>query len=232
MRGSLHLSLLCLFLSSVCASTVQASQSLILVSVKDQKMAVVEGGQTVATFPVSTSKFGLGDREGSYATPLGEMEVAAKIGGGAPIGGVFKSRQFTGEVLRPNAPGRDPIVSRILWLRGLESQNSQAYGRGIYIHGTAEERTIGRPASYGCIRMRSRDVVRLYDTVGVGARVKVVTQPLGRALASQRGRGQVERVAAKTVRGSRTASVTRRTPTLVAKTPRLYVAAYASLPLY
>ena len=86
---------------------------------------------------------------------------------------VFKGRRPTGEVLRPNSPGRDPIVTRILWLRGRESQTRNAYGRYIYIHGTPEERKIGKPASYGCIRMRSRDVARLYNQVGVGAKVKV-----------------------------------------------------------
>ena len=91
---------------------------------------------------------------------------------------VFKGKRPTGEVLQPNAPGRDPIVTRILHLRGLESQNARAYDRGIYIHGTAEERLIGRPASYGCIRMRSRDVVKLYDAVSVGTKIEVLNESL------------------------------------------------------
>ena len=144
-----------------------------LVSVEDQKLALYRKGKRVATYPVSTSKFGIGDRPGSNRTPIGEMEVARKIGGGQPQGMVFKGRRPTGEVLRPNSPGRDPIVTRILWLRGRESQTRNAYGRYIYIHGTPEERKIGKPASYGCIRMRSRDVARLYNQVGVGAKVKV-----------------------------------------------------------
>jgi hypothetical protein len=111
------------------------------------------------------------------------MEIAKKIGGGAPIGMKFKDRKPTGEVVPVDAPGRDPIVTRILWLRGKESQNRRAYGRTIYIHGTAEERKIGHPASYGCIRMRSRDIVQLYDTVGYGAVVEVVPGPLGVSLA-------------------------------------------------
>jgi lipoprotein-anchoring transpeptidase ErfK/SrfK len=109
---------------------------------------------------------------------LGELQIAKKTGDGAVSGTVFKDRRPTGEVLVPDAPGRDPIVSRILWLRGLESQNANAYGRYIYIHGTAEERNIGKRASYGCIRMRSRDVIQLYDVVGWGARVTVVDAPL------------------------------------------------------
>jgi lipoprotein-anchoring transpeptidase ErfK/SrfK len=137
-----------------------------------------ERGALLATYPISTSKFAIGDLPGSRGTPLGELEVAQKIGGGAPLGAVFKSRRRTGEILPPDAPGRDPIVTRILWLRGKEAQNRNAYGRYIYIHGTAEERSIGTPASYGCIRMRSRDVAQLYDVVGWGARVSIVNAPL------------------------------------------------------
>jgi hypothetical protein len=141
-------------------------------------MALLDNGVLVATFPISTSKFAIGDAPGSRATPLGELEIAKKIGGGAVLGTVFKDRRPTGEVLVPDAPGRDPIVTRILWLRGREGQNANAYGRYIYIHGTPEERNIGKPASYGCIRMRSRDVIQLYDVVGWGARVTILNEPL------------------------------------------------------
>jgi hypothetical protein len=158
------------------------SPHLIRISVPDQKMLVFEHGVEVARYDVSTSKFGLGDRPGSYATPLGAMQVAQKIGGGQPSGMKFKGRRPTGEIVRPDAPGRDPIVSRILWLRGLEAQNRRAYNRGIYIHGTAEEYRIGTPASYGCIRMRSRDVIALYNKIEVGARVEVTTNHFPAAL--------------------------------------------------
>ena len=122
--------------------------------------------------PVSTSKFGLGSRNGSNHTPLGRMEVARKIGGGYPTGMVFKSRRPTGEILKPNAPGRDPIVSRILWLNGKEATTTATPSRRcIYIHGTPEEWRLGTPASYGCIRMSMRDVADLYRRVGVGAEV-------------------------------------------------------------
>jgi lipoprotein-anchoring transpeptidase ErfK/SrfK len=154
----------------------------VVVSVRDQQLAIVKDGLRTAIYPVSTSKFGVSDRPRSYGTPLGTMQIAAKIGGGAPEGSVFRHRQRTGEILRPNAPGRDPIVTRILWLRGLQPQNLQAYSRNIYIHGTAEERKIGRPASYGCIRMRSKDVVRVFESVPVGARVEVVEASLKSAL--------------------------------------------------
>ena len=146
----------------------------VLVSVRDQRMMVVKDGIAVKSYPVSTSKYGLGDKPGSRRTPLGTMKIARKIGSGAPSGAVFKSRRRTGEVLRPNAPGRDPIVSRILWLQGTQYKNRNAYRRYIYIHGTPEEWRVGSPASYGCIRMKSRDVIDLYQRVGVGAEVRII----------------------------------------------------------
>ena len=149
----------------------------VVISAAQQKMVVLRDGEPIAAYPVSTSKFGLGDRPGSYATPTGKFRIKEKIGGGAPLGAVFKSRKFTGEILPVDAPGRDPIVTRILWLEGMESGNRNAYGRFIYIHGTPEERTIGTATSYGCIRMKSMDVAALYDTVGVGARVTILPGP-------------------------------------------------------
>src|SRR4029450_7873334 len=104
-----------------------------------------------------------------------------KIGDNAPLGAVFKDRIRTGEILAPNAPGRDPIVTRILWLRGREAQNANAFGRYIYLHGTPEERRIGTPASYGCIRMRSTDIIQLYNIVGAGAAVTIGNAPLAAA---------------------------------------------------
>ncbi len=167
----------CLSLSAG-VSVSFASTPSIYVSVPDQKLVIVQDGLRLAQFSVSTSKFGLGDRPRSFATPLGTMVVASKVGDNAPLGTVFKGKRPTGEVLKPNAPGRDPIVTRILHLRGLESQNARAFNRGIYIHGTAEERLIGRPASYGCIRMRSKDVVKLFNAVPVGTKIAVLNEPL------------------------------------------------------
>jgi lipoprotein-anchoring transpeptidase ErfK/SrfK len=166
---------LALFLSSCAAPDTEHH---IVISAREQKLALLEKGKLVAMYPVSTSKFGLNDRPGSYGTPLGTMEIADKIGDGAPAGAVFKDRRRTGEVIGVDAPGRDPIVTRIIWLRGREAQNRNAFARDIYIHGTPEERNIGRPASYGCIRMRSRDVINLYSIVGRGAEVTIVNAPL------------------------------------------------------
>jgi lipoprotein-anchoring transpeptidase ErfK/SrfK len=153
-----------------------------VVSAADQKMIVLEDGKPLRTYPVSTSKFGLGDSKGSCATPIGSLRVRKKIGHGMPAGTVFKSRVPTGEILPVDAPGRDPIVTRILWLDGLEERNRNAFARYIYIHGTPEERNIGLPVSFGCIRMRSRDVIELFDTVGENSRVSITSGPLPREL--------------------------------------------------
>lgn len=152
--------------------------SRVIISVKDQKLMLMENGTKLATYPVSTSKFGLGDAWGRMTTPLGFLQVAEKIGDHAPVGAVFRNRRFTGEILKPNAPGRDPVITRIIWLRGLQASNAHAFSRCIYIHGTPEERTIGRPASYGCIRMKSRDVAALYAQLPLGAIVEIVPDRL------------------------------------------------------
>jgi lipoprotein-anchoring transpeptidase ErfK/SrfK len=167
--------LLALFLASCAAPDTQHH---IVISTRDQELAVLDRDTPLATYPVSTSKFGLGDSLRSRRTPLGQLQIAKKIGDNAPPGTVFKDRVRTGEIVAPNSPGRDPIVTRILWLRGREAQNANAFGRYIYIHGTPEERLIGTPASYGCVRMRSTDIVQLYNIVGVGAAVTIVDAPL------------------------------------------------------
>ena len=178
---SIHLA--CLFVTFFLASCAAPdTRHQIVISAREQKLALLDRGNLMAIYPVSTSKFGLGDRPGSSFTPLGELEVAKKIGDHAPVGAVFKDRRRTGEVVAIDSPGRDPIVTRILWLRGRESHNANAYARTIYIHGTPEERNIGLPASYGCIRMRSSDIINLYEIVGWGAKVTIVDAPLASAI--------------------------------------------------
>ncbi|MCU0795897.1 MAG: L,D-transpeptidase [Akkermansiaceae bacterium] len=179
----MHRKLLCLLIQaglvlgavslSSCGNS-RDTRNQMIVSVRDQKMLLVRDGKPVKSYEVSTSKFGLGSQSGSNRTPLGRMEVARKIGSGQPAGMVFKNRRPTGEVIRPNSPGRDPIVGRILWLHGREPQNRNTFGRYIYIHGTPEEWRLGSPASYGCIRMSMKDVVDLYNRVGEGAQVRVL----------------------------------------------------------
>jgi lipoprotein-anchoring transpeptidase ErfK/SrfK len=165
-------------ITSAFAVTPVDTSSQIIVSVRDQKLMLLQNGGKVAMYPVSTSMFGLGDAWGRMTTPLGHLAVEKKIGDNVPIGAVFHNRRLTGEILQPNAPGRDPITTRIIWLRGLEAQNAHAFKRCIYIHGTPQEKNIGRPASYGCIRMKSSDVAELYDRVPLGALVQITPEHL------------------------------------------------------
>jgi len=150
----------------------------IVISVRDQQLAVLENGRATDTFAISTSRFGVGDDLNSYKTPLGLLWVYDKIGANLPVGSVIKNRSATGEVIPANARGRDPIVTRIIWLKGLFGGTAHAYERCIYIHGTPEESTLGRPVSWGCIRMRSTDVLRVYDKVEIGTHVLISNDPL------------------------------------------------------
>lgn len=145
----------------------------IVVSVPEQRLVVVDREKIVVCYPISTSKFGTGDATGSFRTPLGTLFVSGKFGDDLPAGTVIKNRVATGEVVSANAPGRDAIVSRVIWLRGMEQQNRGAHDRCIYIHGTPEERRIGRVASFGCIRMRSKDIIALYDRLHIGMHVTI-----------------------------------------------------------
>ncbi len=182
LRASLTCFLPLATLGSLVSCKSTPSKADVVVSVSDQKMGIYDAasGKLVKTYKISTSKFGLGDNPGSNCTPLGKHEIVAKIGHGLPKGAVLKSRQWNGEVIQPNAPGRDPIVSRIMWLKGLEDQNRNAYQRFIYIHGTPEEKNLGRPASYGCIRMGMNDVIRLFEDLGIGSTVEITPKHLPR----------------------------------------------------
>ncbi|HSI14569.1 MAG TPA: L,D-transpeptidase [Chthoniobacter sp.] len=148
----------------------------IVISVPEQKLTVLRDGCFWKKYPISTSKFGIGDSYGSYKTPLGHLRVCEKIGEELASGSVIKQRHATGEVLPANSPGRDPIVTRIMWLDGLEDQNHNARSRGIYIHGTTEEGKIGKPVSYGCIRMRSQDVLEVFEEVPVDTQVSIIAE--------------------------------------------------------
>lgn len=147
----------------------------VAVTVYDQKLTVYKGGKKVKDYDVSTSKFGLGSTNGSRRTPLGIHAVSHKTGEGQPKGMVFKGAHPTGEVVAVDAAGRDPVVTRVIQLAGLENSNKNSHSRRIYIHGTPEERKIGRPASYGCIRMKSDDIVDLFRRVDRGTPVAVET---------------------------------------------------------
>ncbi len=142
------------------------------ISARKQQLALKSGRKTVAHYPVSTSRFGLGSEEGSFKTPTGKFRIAEKIGDGMPLGTVFKSRRpvkATKKLLREE----DLVMTRILWLDGLDRSNANTHGRYIYIHGTNHEESIGVPASHGCVRMRNADLVELFDRVAVGTPVQI-----------------------------------------------------------
>jgi lipoprotein-anchoring transpeptidase ErfK/SrfK len=133
------------------------------VSIRDQVLTLKDDAMTIHTYPVSTSRFGVGAEHGSFKTPTGRFRVA-EIGGDMPDGTIFRSRV----PLNPGDPlplTEDLVMSRILWLDGLDEHNANTRDRFIYIHGTKHENKIGSPASCGCIRMRTADVVELFDLV-------------------------------------------------------------------
>lgn len=177
-RSSRAIALVSVATAMICRISCASSAAEIIISVSDQTLALVDEGKLISQYPVSTSRFGLGDSTGSYRTPLGVLFVSAKFGDHLPAGTVIKNRNSTREIVTADAPGRDAIVSRIIWLRGLESQNRSAHDRCIYIHGTPEERRIGKPVSFGCVRMRSRDVIALYDRIHIGMHVTITRKPI------------------------------------------------------
>jgi len=126
-------------------------------------------------YPISTSKFGLGQQQDSYQTPAGIHKIAQKIGAMEPLGRVFKAREPMPEIcLAEDYNGQEDIIStRILWLEGLQPDLNcgggvDSFQRYIYIHGTPDEEHIGQPASIGCVRMRNLDILELFDQVEVG----------------------------------------------------------------
>jgi L,D-transpeptidase YbiS len=142
------------------------------VSVRTQQLALKAGPTKLAAYPISTSRFGLGSEEGSMKTPTGRFRIAEKIGGGMPLGTVFKSRRPV-KPTRKALRGDDLILTRILWLEGLDPGNANTRERFIYIHGTNQEEQIGEPASHGCIRMRGADLVDLFERVAIGTPVLI-----------------------------------------------------------
>jgi lipoprotein-anchoring transpeptidase ErfK/SrfK len=141
------------------------------ISVVDQTLTL-HGLEMPRTYQVSTSQFGLGFEPGSFKTPLGRFAISKKIGDGAALGAVFKSRVPTGEIGDPANP-EDLVQTRILWLHGLDPENANTMERYIYIHGTNHEEQIGTAASHGCIRMRNADVAELYELVNEGTPVSI-----------------------------------------------------------
>ncbi|MGB2220980.1 L,D-transpeptidase family protein [Neptunomonas sp.] len=145
-------------------------------NIKEQQLTLIEPGRTTR-FSISTAANGTGEQTGSGCTPRGLHIIRAKIGAGLPENAVFIGRRFTGEIyssaLAQSNPGRDWILTRILWLSGCEPGvnrlgNVDSMRRYIYIHGTPETEPMGVPASHGCIRMRNNDLLTLFNRVSVG----------------------------------------------------------------
>jgi hypothetical protein len=145
-----------------------------------QRLYLLKDTDTIASFDVSCSRYGMGQEANSNKTPLGKHRIHSKYGREAPEGTIFRARRSTGEVAQiehePISTGKDLVTSRILWLEGVEEGFNRgpgvdSYLRYIYIHGTHEEGLIGQPASHGCIRMRNKDVIELFEMVQVGTPV-------------------------------------------------------------
>jgi L,D-transpeptidase YbiS len=154
------------------------------ISLPGQKLTLLDaGGRELRRYPVSTSRNGAGETQGSFCTPRGRHLVRARIGAGQPVNTVFVRRRPTGEIWTPEFgerfPGRDWILTRILWLSGCEPGRNRlgkvdTMRRYIYIHGSPDSVELGRPGSIGCIRMRNRDVIELFDLVAPCAPVEII----------------------------------------------------------
>lgn len=163
-----------------------STQQVILVDTTIQRLLLIEYGEVVANWVISSAEAGLGSRKGSNKTPLGVHRVAKRYGDAAPLGTIFKARRNTGRIAEIlTAPGvrsrADNVTTRILWLDGLEpglnkGGNVDSFERYIYIHGTDEEGRLGAPASHGCIRMSNQDVVDLYARIRVDTLVVIARQ--------------------------------------------------------
>lgn len=152
------------------------------VSIKKQRLVLWRDDDPERAWSISTAAAGTGQRQGSGCTPTGLLRIHAKIGADAAINSVFVGRQPTGEIYSPELaaahPDRDWILTRILWLEGLELGHNlggevDTLARYIYIHGTPDTEPMGRPASHGCIRMRNSDLVDLFDRVEIHTEVRI-----------------------------------------------------------
>ena len=148
-----------------------------------QELTLLDGDKVVRRYLVSTARNGLGEKNGSFCTPRGQHIIRAKIGAGQPPNAVFVRRRPTGEIWTPEMhakyPGRDWILTRILWLSGKEPGKNRlgevdTMRRYIYIHGSHDLAEMGKPGSIGCVRMRNKDIVELYDLVPPYTPVEIV----------------------------------------------------------
>jgi len=151
---------------------MQSLQTEIHISIRNQRLTLKTGDTPIRSYPISSSRFGTGSEEGSMKTPTGRFRVVEKIGAELPLDTVFQSRV----PLQPGdslPPTEDLVMSRILWLDGVEEHNANTRDRFIYIHGTKHEDKIGIPDSHGCVRMRNSDVAELFTLVNEGTHVLI-----------------------------------------------------------
>jgi hypothetical protein len=154
---------------------IEPTQYILAVNISRQTVALFADGKWVRTMPASTSRFGIGQAQGSNCTPLGLHRIAEKIGGGEPAGTVFKERKIIGHNSQPELANAK-ITTRILWLEGLEpgfnqGGNVDTHVRTIYIHGTSDQKSIGEPASHGCVHLADPDLIALFDQLPSGTLV-------------------------------------------------------------
>ena len=159
---------------------ISPTQFVLAVNITDQSVSLIKDGIFVKQFPCSTSRFGIGQTEGSNCTPLGLHSIAEKIGVGERAGTVFKSRQVIGHTSQPEFADAK-ITTRILWLEGLEpgfnrDSSVDSHARYIYIHGTADQSSIGQPSSCGCIHLADADLIPLFDLLPSGTLVWISEQ--------------------------------------------------------
>lgn len=152
------------------------------ISVSEQTLRLLNGDEIISSYSISTAKNGVGQKNGSECTPLGWHVIRAKIGNDVPVNSVFVGRRTTSEIfnetLRKNHPGRDWILTRILWLSGLEKGKNRGgevdtMRRYIYIHGSPDGDSFAAPSSHGCVKMRNKDIIELYDNIDAGIRVLI-----------------------------------------------------------
>ncbi len=151
---------------------VAPTERMLSISIAGQTASLIQAGMLVDQMPCSTSRFGVGQVEGSNCTPLGLHRIAEKIGGGAPVGTVFKARQVVGHTSQREF-AHATITTLIMWLEGMEpgfnhGANVDSHARYIYVHGTGDQDSIGRQASHGCVLLADADLVSLFDRLATG----------------------------------------------------------------
>jgi len=158
------------------------SEQLIEISIAEQSLSLINAGEVIHRYSISTGKAGVSEQRGSGGTPRGWHKIRAWIGADAPINSVFVGRRATGEIyseaLARQFPERDWVLSRILWLSGLEPGKNRlgmvdSMARFIYLHGTPDDQPMGVPRSHGCIRMRNHDIVEMFPLLSANVRVNI-----------------------------------------------------------